>query len=265
MVYCFLVFLLLIIGGFCVQELFEDFYDIIYFMELDNFMGMIFDENGCMYVWEKKGVVWVVDIVGNFYLEFFIDILEEVSNWKDYGLMGFMLDNDFLANGYFYLFYVLDLYYYEYYGILEYSFDSIVIWKLMIGWVVCYWVDLIMVYFWVLEGSWYILLGEMIEDGIFLMYEFYGLGDLVMGQDGIFFISVGDGMSNGGFDIGGDEYGMMVSEVIVIGIIIEDEDLGFYWVQYLANYNGKIMWIDLEIGDGLSSNFFFQLDVFWLF
>ncbi|WP_282775419.1 PQQ-dependent sugar dehydrogenase [Phaeodactylibacter xiamenensis] len=260
MAYRFLAFLLLITGGLCAQELPEDFYDITYLTELDNPMGMTFDENGRMYVWEKKGVVRVVDTAGNLYPEPLIDISEEVSNWKDHGLMGFTLDNDFLANGYFYLLYALDLHHYEYYGTPEYSPDSTVTWKPTIGRVVRYRADPTTAYLRVLEGSRHILLGETIEDGIPLMYEFHGLGDLVMGQDGTLLISAGDGTSNGGPDTGGDEYGTMASEAIATGIITEDEDLGSYRAQYLANYNGKIMRIDPETGDGLSSNPFFQLD-----
>jgi|AntRauTorckE5430_2_1112549.scaffolds.fasta_scaffold19093_2 hypothetical protein len=69
MAYRCLVFLLLIAGGLGAQELPEDFYDITYLTELDNPMGLTFDENGRMYVWEKKGVVRVADTAGNVYPE----------------------------------------------------------------------------------------------------------------------------------------------------------------------------------------------------
>ncbi len=260
MPYRYLLMLLFLAGGLPAQELPEDFYDITYLSELEDPIGLTFDDNGRMYVWEKKGVVRVVDTAGNLYPEPLIDLSEEVSNWKDHGLMGFTLDNDFLANGYFYLLYALDLHHYEYYGTPEYSPDSTVTWKPTIGRVVRYRADPTTAYLRVLEGSRRILLGETIEDGIPLMYEFHGLGDLIMGQDGTLLISAGDGTSNGGPDTGGDEYGTMASEAIATGIITEDEDLGSYRAQYLANYNGKIMRIDPETGDGLSSNPFYQPD-----
>ncbi|MBV6655049.1 MAG: PQQ-dependent sugar dehydrogenase, partial [Mameliella sp.] len=96
MPYRLLLILLFSAIGLGAQELPEDFYDITYLTALDNPMGLTFDENGRMYVWEKKGVVRVVDTSGNIFPEPLIDISEEVSNWKDHGLMGFTLDNDFL-------------------------------------------------------------------------------------------------------------------------------------------------------------------------
>ncbi|NRA48582.1 MAG: PQQ-dependent sugar dehydrogenase, partial [Phaeodactylibacter sp.] len=260
MSYRLLLILLFSAIGLGAQELPEDFYDITYLTALDNPMGLTFDENGRMYVWEKKGVVRVVDTSGNIFPEPLIDISEEVSNWKDHGLMGFTLDNDFLANGYFYLLFALDLHHYEFYGTPDYHPDSTVTWKPTIGRVVRYRADPTTAYLRVLEDSRQVLLGETIEDGIPLMYEFHGLGALVMGQDGTLLISAGDGTSNGGSDTGGDEYGTMASEAIATGIITEDEDIGSYRSQYLANYNGKIMRIDPETGDGLQSNPFYQAD-----
>jgi len=205
MPYRLLLILLFSAIGLGAQELPEDFYDITYLTALDNPMGLTFDENGRMYVWEKKGVVRVVDTSGNIFPEPLIDISEEVSNWKDHGLMGFTLDNDFLANGYFYLLFALDLHHYEFYGTPDYHPDSTVTWKPTIGRVVRYRADPTTAYLRVLEDSRQVLLGETIEDGIPLMYEFHGLGALVMGQDGTLLISEGDGTSNGGSDTGGDE------------------------------------------------------------
>lgn len=260
MPYRYLLMLLFLAGGLPAQELPEDFYDITYLSELEDPIGLTFDDNGRMYVWEKKGVVRVVDTAGNLYPAPLVDLSEEVSNWKDHGLMGFTLDNDFLANGYFYLLYALDLHHYHYYGTPDYHPDSTVTWKPTIGRVVRYRADPTTAYLRVLEGSRKVLMGETLADGIPLMYEFHGLGALLMGEDGTLLVSAGDGTSNGGPDTGGDAYGTMASEAIASGIITPDEDLGSYRAQYLANYNGKIMRIDPETGAGLASNPFYQAD-----
>ena len=71
----------------------EDFYDQKLY---DNFTfptGLTFDEEGRMYVWEKEGKVHIIDANGELLSDPLIDISEEVTNWKDHGLMGFVLDN----------------------------------------------------------------------------------------------------------------------------------------------------------------------------
>nr|HMQ63058.1 PQQ-dependent sugar dehydrogenase [Flavilitoribacter sp.] len=73
--------------------------------------GLVFDEDGRMYVWEKSGKVYIVDQEGQRLPDPLIDISEEVTNWKDHGLMGFALDPGFLINGNFYLYYAVDWHY----------------------------------------------------------------------------------------------------------------------------------------------------------
>lgn len=242
------------------QDLPEGFYDVDYVEGLDYPVGLTFDDNGRMYIWEKKGVVRVADAEGNLYDEPLIDISEEVSNWKDHGLMGFTLDNDFLANGYFYLLYALDLHHYEYFGTPAYHPDTTVTWAPTIGRVVRYRADPTTAYLRVLEGSRKVLLGEALADGIPLLYEFHGLGSLAMAADGTLLVSSGDATGNGGIDIGGDEFGTMASEAIAAGVISPDQDLGSYRAQYLGNLNGKILRIDAETGEGLRSNPYYEAE-----
>jgi PKD repeat protein len=90
------------------------------------------------------------------------------------------------------------------------------------------------------------------------MYEFHGLGSLLVGQDGSLIISCGDGTSNHGADIGGDSLYSFASQALQYGIITPDQDIGSYKAQYLGSYNGKILRIDPETGDGLPSNPFFD-------
>lgn len=76
--------------------------------------------------------------------------------------------------------------------------------------------------FMVMFGSRKILLGEDMFNGIFFYFSYYGLGDLIFGEDGILLIFNGDGFINVGVDIGGDSLGMMVLLVLEVGIIIFD-------------------------------------------
>ncbi|MFT3885827.1 MAG: PQQ-dependent sugar dehydrogenase [Flavobacteriales bacterium] len=70
-------------------------------------VGFTFDANGRMYVWEKRGKVWIVEN-GVRLPAPLIDLTEEVGNWRDHGCLGFALDPQFLSNGRFYLMYVVD-------------------------------------------------------------------------------------------------------------------------------------------------------------
>lgn len=220
--------------------------------------GLVFDEDGRMYVWEKKGKVFILDQQGNRRAEPLIDISEEVTNWKDHGLMGFALDPNFLTNGYFYLYYAVDLHHYFYQGGPFYSPDSTVINEPTFGRVTRYTADPATGFSTTLPGSRKVLLGESIGTGIPLLYEFHGLGSLVMGSDGTLLLSCGDATSNAGTDIGGDSLGTMISKSLIAGIITPDQDLGSYRSQYLGSANGKILRIDPETGNGLPTNPYFD-------
>ena len=70
-------------------------------------VGLTFDANGRMYVWEKQGKIWIVEngVKSSTPL---LDISEEVGNWRDFGMLGVALDPDFLSNGNIYLLYIVD-------------------------------------------------------------------------------------------------------------------------------------------------------------
>lgn len=240
------------------QDLPEAFYDQKYQDKFTFPTGISFDDAGKMYVWEKEGKIFIVDTSGQQLPQPLIDISEEVSNWKDHGLMGFALDNDFSSNGYFYLLYALDLHYYHYYGTPQYHPDSTVTWQPTIGRVTRFQADPATGYTTTLPDSRTVLLGETLENGIPLMYEFHGLGVIIMAQDGTLLVSCGDATSNAGPDLGGDSLGTMASPAIESGIITPDQNIGSYKAQYLGSYSGKILRIDAATGDGLPSNPFYD-------
>lgn len=260
--YCF-TFALLLFGGLSLSlwaQLPTDFYDT---KMLDGFelpLGITFTESGQGYVWEKAGQVYVVNTEGEQLTEPLIDISEEVSSWKDHGLNGFCLDKDFLTNGYFYLYYVVDLHHYWHYGTPEYHPDTTITFKPSFGRITRYQADAATNFTSVVPDSRTILLGESISTGVPILYEFHGLGTLIQGTDRSLLFSTGE--TTGGLQIGignepGDEF---VPQAIEWGIISPDQDLGSYKAQYLATLNGKVLRIDPETGDGIPSNPFYRSD-----
>lgn len=255
--FCFFAWFLLF--AFSLQaQLPEGFYEQVYASGFDQPMGISFDAQGRMFVWEKAGRVFVVDSSGRRLPEPLIDIREEVSNWKDHGLMGFALDPDFSINGYFYLFYALDLHYYEQYGRATYNADTTINFQATIGRLTRFTADPAGDFTRALPNSRKVLLGEKLENGVPLLYEFHGLGSVLAAEDGSLLLSCGDATSNHGADIGGDSLGTFVSQALERGIITPDQDLGSYKAQYLGSYSGKILRVDAETGDGLPSNPFFD-------
>ncbi len=240
------------------QHLPEGFYEEAFLTQFEFPTVITFDESGRMFVAEKDGRVFIVDSSGQVQPEPLIDISGEVSNWKDHGLMGFALGRDFLSDGYFYLLYALDLHYYDHFGTPAYKPDTTVINHPTIGRVARYQADPASGFSRAIPESRKLLLGETLDNGIPLLYEFHGLGSLIMGEDGTLLISCGDATSNAGSDTGGDSLGTMVTPALARGIITPDQDLGSYRAMYLNNYNGKILRINAETGDGLPSNPFYD-------
>jgi hypothetical protein len=83
-------------------------------------VGLTFESNGRMYVWERTGRVWFKDPTDSS-PSLLLDISEEVGAWDDHGMLGFALDPNFRANGYIYLLYVVDRYYLLNFGIPGYN------------------------------------------------------------------------------------------------------------------------------------------------
>jgi glucose/arabinose dehydrogenase/PKD repeat protein len=70
-------------------------------------VGMTWDPDGAMFVWQENGVVRVVKD-GKLLPEPFLDLRPKVNTVNDRGLLGLALDPDFRTNGYVYLLYTYD-------------------------------------------------------------------------------------------------------------------------------------------------------------
>ncbi len=237
-----------------------DFSDQIISDEWNLPLGMAFDENGNMFVWEKAGRVYRADSSGTKIEPPILDIQEEVGNWRDHGLLGFTLDPNFINNGHFYLLYAVDRHHLLNFGTSQYHPDSSSSFQASIGRVCRFTADPANDFTTLIPNSRRVLLGESISTGFPLYHESHGVGSLVFGEDGTLLVSCGDGNSNQGVDIGGNEFGSYAEQALNDGIISPEEDMGSFKSQYLGSLGGKVLRIDPETGDGIPSNPFYDPD-----
>lgn len=225
--------------------------------DFENAVGLVFDEEGHLYVWEKAGRVWAIE-AGRRLEPPLLDLTEETGNWRDHGLLGMALHPNFRQNGYIYLLYAVDRHYLMHYGSSSYEAGTSESFAATIGRVTRYTADPATNFSTLVPDSRHILIGETPQTGIPLLHESHGVGTLLFGTDGSLLVSCGDGASYNGVDVGGldsDGYGQ---QALQDGIIRPAEDVGAFRAQLIDSHNGKILRIDPATGDGLPSNPFFD-------
>ncbi len=228
------------------------FTDQLYLGGWDKVVGFTWDANGRMYVWEYGGKVWMVE--GGVKLPTpLLDISEEVGAWRDFGLLGFALDPNFLTNGYFYLLYVVDRHHLLKYGTPDYDPLANEYYAATIGRVTRYQADAATGFTTVVPGSRKVLLGKGPGDGPPILHESHGVGHLVFGEDGTLLVSVGDGASYSSRDEGSAPETYW-AQALADGIITASQNIGAYRCQTLDNYSGKILRLDPVTGAGVPSN-----------
>ncbi|TAE47188.1 MAG: PKD domain-containing protein [Bacteroidetes bacterium] len=217
-----------------------------------NAVGVSFDPNGRMYVWEKAGKVWIVTN-GVKSATPLIDISQEVGGWRDFGLLGFALDPNFLSNGYIYLLYTVDTHHLLYFGTPSYNANTNQYFDATIGRLTRYQAQSATNFTTVDYSSRTILLGETASTGVPSLHESHGIGSLVFGTDGTLLVSCGDGASYSSTD-GGSAPETYWSNAISYGIIPSAHNIGAYRCQIVESLNGKILRLDPATGDGVPSN-----------
>jgi uncharacterized repeat protein (TIGR01451 family) len=227
------------------------FSDNLYLGGWNQVAGFTWDNNGRMYVWETVGKVWVV-VNGVKQSTPLLDISEEVGAWRDFGLLGFALDPNFLSNGYIYLLYVVDRHHLLKFGTPQYSATTNEYFAATIGRITRYQVN-INGYNSIVPNSRAILLGATPNDGPPILHESHGTGSLAFGQDGTLLASMGDGASYNAVDQGSDPETYW-SQAIADGIITSAQNIGAYRCQILTSYSGKVLRLDPATGNGLPSN-----------
>ena len=214
-------------------------------------VGATWDTNGRLYVWEKRGMVWIVQN-GVRLPSPLIDISAEVGNWRDHGCLGFALDPNFLTNGRIYLMYAVDRHHLMNFGTGSYSATTNEYYAATIMRITRYTatgpdfntVD---------PNSRYVLLGETRQTGVPLLHESHSTGSLMFGTDGTLLATVGDGASYNVVDVGSssDTYW---SQGLTDGIIRPEENVGAMRSQMVNSHNGKLLRMDPNTGDGVPSN-----------
>ncbi|MEO8069499.1 MAG: PKD domain-containing protein [Flavobacteriales bacterium] len=214
-------------------------------------VGFTFDANGRMYVWEKAGIVWIVEN-GVKLNPPLLDINTEVGEWRDHGFLGFTLDPNFLSNGRIYALYAVDRHHLLNYGTDNYSIFVNDYFSATIMRITRYTaigpnfntVD---------DNSRVVLLGETKKTGVPLLHESHSTGQLVFGADGTLMATVGDGGSYSSNDFGSASETYW-SQALNDSIIRPNENIGSFRSQLLNCYNGKLLRIDPNTGDGVPSN-----------
>lgn len=235
-----------------------EFSDELVSEDFDAPMGLISDQNGQMYVWEKQGRIFLMDTNNVRNPQPLLDLREEIANWGDHGLNSVALHPDFLTNGYMYLLYVVERNYWLNFGKPNYHPDSTLEKQATFARVVRYTADISTNFSTLRSSSRLVLMGQDKTDGIPILNQFHGTGTILVADDGTLLISVGDATRNYTNDGLGGDVDSYTFQAIDDGIITADQAVDQYKSQYLNSLNGKVLRIDSETGDGLPSNPFFD-------
>jgi len=219
-------------------------------------VGIIFAPDDRMFVWEKRGTVWIVEN-GIKAATPLIDISEEVGDWRDYGMLGFALDPNFYQNGYIYLLYVVDYHHLIHFGTPNYDPGANEYFIDTIARLTRYKCNAEDGYRSVDYGTRTVLVGESISTGFPICHQSHGIGSLAFGEDGTLLAGCGDGASYETVDTGTPTSGSS-NTCLLDGIITEKEDVGAFRSQLVDSLDGKIIRIDPATGDGVSSNPFYD-------
>ncbi len=215
--------------------------------------GFRFDSTGQMYVYEKGGKVWVVDTNGVKQTKPLINISEEVGNWRDHGLNGFVLDPNFRTNGFVYLLYTVDRHYLMNFGTANYNAATNEYFNATIVRVTRFTADASTNFTSIIPNSRFVLIGENKKTGIPLLHESHSGGQLVFGKDGSLMVTTGDGSSYNVAD-GGSSNDTYYIQGLADSIIRPKENIGAFRSQMIDCLNGKLLRIDPATGDGIPSN-----------
>lgn len=215
-------------------------------------VGITFDDSGRAFVWERGGRVWIVedDIKQPVPL---LDLAEEVGNWRDFGMLGFALDPQFLSNGYVYALYVVDYHHLKHFGTPQYDPSVNEYFHDTIGRLVRYRAKSSDGFTSVDPASRTVLIGATMSTGFPIVHQSHGIGSLVFGEDGTLLVSCGDAASYNQVDVGGP-IGGSSNTALADGILTPEEDVGAFRAQMLESLNGKLLRIDPATGEGVPSN-----------
>ncbi len=223
--------------------------------------GLTHSDLGVSYAWDLQGIIWPI-IDGVRAENPLLDIHDEVGFWNDHGLLSVEIDPDFEQNGYIYLLYCVDRHHLLHYGTPDYDPEVNEYEAATIGRITRYQVNLDDLTS-LVDGSRTILIGEGAEDGLPIATTSHGVGQIIFGSDKTLIFTMGDSnpphsIYNGEGDPPSDTG--YEQQALDEGILKAHENVGAFRSQLLNSYCGKILRIDKNTGQGVSSNPFFDPD-----
>lgn len=255
------IFLLVITPFYAQVELLPDFSIQDVNHDLDKPIGLVFDQDGKMYAWEKKGQIWLIE-EGGLNSRVLLDISEEVSSFGDIGFMSVVLDPEFHKNGFLYCYYAVDFHHLIHFGTPSYDSEKNDYLKATIGRLTRYTVDFSNEFYTIDPSSRKILIGKTKENGVPILHNAHIGGGLVFGDDGTLLLSIGDCTTWEGNYVGDGPpyYNAKIAQALDDGIIRIEEEVGAMRAQLVNSYSGKIIRIDPLSGLGIPSNPFYESD-----
>ena len=237
------------------QTLPPDFEDALVMGGFVEPVGATWDNEGRTYVWEKRGVVWIIEN-GEALPQPLIDLREEVGNWRDHGMLGFALDPHFHMNGRIYLMYAVDRHHLMHFGTPQYDPNANDYYNATIIRITRY-TALAPSFNTVDPASRLVLLGETPQTGAVVLHESHSAGSLFFGTDGTLLASLGDGASYTSVDVGNaaDSYH---EQALADGMMRPEENVGALRAQMVNSHSGKVVRLDPNTGDGVPSNPWFD-------
>ncbi|MFD1143977.1 putative Ig domain-containing protein [Larkinella insperata] len=234
--------------------------------------SIIFDNAGNLYIAGRYGLVHRIKR-GETKATMILDIQDEVAGYGDHGLLGLTLDKDFLANNRLYVYYVVDMYYYENFGKPGYDKNRSTDDVATIGRLTRYTLNPANDYK-ADPASRKILIGETLSTGIPIVTPSHAGGGLATGADGSILLGTGDASSFIEVDVGCNGTMTWTRQAIDKGILKSipgesfnncgtyspsriTENIGAYKAQALFSLCGKVLRINPENGDGYPSNPFY--------
>ena len=223
-------------------------------------VGVVHTGSEVSYAWTQDGKIWLIsDLhVSN---QPVLDLSDEVGFWSDHGMLGVALHPDFEQNGWIYLLYVVDRYHLFHADDPDYDPEANAYDQATIARISRYTLDTANPGQ-VVADSRKIIIGADAQHGIPITTKSHGIGTLLFGRDKSLLFSVGDGSAPGQDFVGQEPIPDKAydPQALADGIIQPEENIGAYRAQFLNTYCGKIIRIDPETGEGLSSNPFFDPD-----
>nr|WP_321234197.1 PQQ-dependent sugar dehydrogenase [uncultured Psychroserpens sp.] len=220
-------------------------------------MGVVFSQDGSkMFVWEKRGHVYVSNWNGSAYIKQptpVLDISGEVGNWRDFGFASFCLDPNFDANGLVYMYYMVDREHLMDFGTPNYNPNEDRYYEASISRLTRYQLNISSNPLTTDYSSRTILLGESVSTGVPLTHESHAGGTVIFANDGTLLVSTGDNASYASVDVGSANE-TYFQQAIDDGILRPEENVGAFRSQMPTSLCGKILRLDPTTGDGVASN-----------